>query len=1121
MLLRGVILFFGLIIGFYIVFNTAEYYGNFDSNFRKFFFFTFWIIVLLSAGFWILKPLSYLLNIAKNISDEEAARQIGNLIPEISDKLINTLQLSNVEGINTELIQASIEQKISQLSIFDFSSSVKFDENKRFLPFLLIPLVVFALYLIFTPNIITESTKRIVAYEKDFPPQAPFEFVIKNSNLEIYKNEDITIELFLKGRSIPPVAFIHYNGLNHKMETIEDGHFSFTLKQLDKPLQFKFQAAGFFSERFEVNLKYKPVLKYFEASLQYPSYIGKKDEKLVNVGNLLLPIGTKVNWLFEVEDCNELNLTFNQDKNTIVAQKKSDIQFKASLKAMKSDFYNVELKNDYGSIKDKIQYSISVVADEYPKIQLEQFKDTVFYSFLAIGGNLQDDYGITELNLFYKIKGANPMNFSNDFMEAVVESPLKAMNIPVKNGQNAQSFYFRWNIDSLRLMPNQDLEYYLAVWDNDAVNGRKRTLTPTYHFKLPSKSEIASEINKSAEKAEKQLESTLNKAEILKKDVKKLEQRLKGKKQLDWQDKKAIEDLLKKQESLTQELENLKEKNEEFNQKKDRFDQTNERIAEKSKLLQQLMDEILDEDTKKLYQELAKLLQEKGKENDIKELVEKLKNKDQNVEKELDRALEMFKQLKFETKLEDVKNKLEELSKKQDQLAEKSLDKNQNQEELKKEQDELNTEFKEAQKELEELNEINDELENKNNLESTEQKEQEISQEQQKSSEELDKKDNKKASKSQKNAAQKMQQMADQMKKMQESMESDQLSENIEDLRAILENLLTLSFNQEEIMKDFRKVNQTDPRFVVLSQQQIKLKDDSKIIEDSLNALAKRVFQIQSFINKELENMNLRMDESVSSIKARRADQAAGKQQMALTSMNNLALLLSDVLKQMQEQQSDQQQQKSGKSGQKKKNKGKGPSMSQLQKNLNKKIEDLKKSGMQGKQLSQELSKLAREQEQIRNQMNREGMSGSGTGEGGKEGSKNGKDEKDGKNGDKDGKQKGEGSGQGDLEQLKRDMEKTESDLVNKQLTQQMLNRQQDILNRLLEHEKAQRERELDNEREAKQAKERPKKVPNSIEQYLKEKEKQIELLKTIPPSLNPYYKQKVNEYFEKLNLPN
>ena len=97
-------------------------------------------------------------------------------------------------------------------------------------------------------------------------------------------------------------------------------------------------------------------------------------------------------------------------------------------------------------------------------------------------------------------------------------------------------------------------------------------------------------------------------------------------------------------------------------------------------------------------------------------------------------------------------------------------------------------------------------------------------------------------------------------------------------------------------------------------------------------------------------------------------------------------------------------------------------------------------------------------------------------------------------------------------------MEQSETDLVNKRLTEQTIMRQREILTRLLEAEKSARERELDNKREARTAQEVNRKVPPSFDKYLKAKEKQTELLKTISPALSPYYKQKVNEYFQNIS---
>jgi len=99
-------------------------------------------------------------------------------------------------------------------------------------------------------------------------------------------------------------------------------------------------------------------------------------------------------------------------------------------------------------------------------------------------------------------------------------------------------------------------------------------------------------------------------------------------------------------------------------------------------------------------------------------------------------------------------------------------------------------------------------------------------------------------------------------------------------------------------------------------------------------------------------------------------------------------------------------------------------------------------------------------------------------------------------------------------------MNKVETDLVNKRLTNQMLKRQEDILSRLLEHEKAERERKFDQQRRAERASEKERKYPPSLEEYLKKRKAEIEMYKTVSPNLKPYYKFLVEEYFKSLKTP-
>jgi hypothetical protein len=1077
-LIRGSICFLALLFGTYLLINTLEYFGRFNTVIRTLLFFSFLSIVLASLAYWLLTPLTKLYNLNKQISNEEAARQIGSYFRDINDKLLNTLQLNTLNHQQSELLKASIEQKSRELSVIRFNDAIDVRENNKYLKFLFAPAFLILSILFVYPRFFSESSTRLVNFKNEYAPPAPFSFLLQNQLLTAFKDEEFPVNLLLKGEAIPDAVYLVSNGRRYQMQPSDRSNFNYNFNRVQTSFSFHFEAAGFRSADYRVQMIERPNLKSFNAYLSYPAYLNKADESLNNVGNLVVPDGTRVRWEFSAVGTDSLYVDFESTVR-LPAEKKNAALFEFSRQMRKSENYQVFLKNRITNNRDKINYYVSVIPDKFPQISLEQYQDTALFNFLILGGNIMDDYGISQLKVFYRIMREGDTNESK---------PYASRNIQFDRKQLFQNFYYQWKLDSLTLKAGDRIQYYVQVWDNDGVNGSKSSKSLSSQFNIPSKSEMQENIKHTADKTENQISQAISQVQKLKKDMSNLENRLKNKKQLDFQDKKLAEDLIKRREDLKKEIESLQKQNESLQDKQQKFSQQSQEMAEKAKQLNKLMNELLDEETKKLYDELQKLLEQNRNNSEMLDILDKIDNKENNLKKELERALEMFKQMQLEQKADNIIQELKENAQKQEDLSEKSLEKNANKEDLLDKQQQLNEKFDETKEDLKELEKMNEEMAHPQPLEDNKEEQKSISEEQQKSIDQLQQKQNKKASDAQKKAAQKMTEMADKLSKMQEGQEMEQMEENLKDLRNILENLLTLSFEQEKLMKDFREVNQSDPRFVSLSQQQLKLKDDARIVDDSLTSLAKRVFQIESFVTREVSAMNQYMDLSVESIKQRRLNAATGKQQFAMTSMNNLALMLNDVLKQMQQQMADA---KPSKSKNKKKGQSKSPSLGDLQKQLNDQIQQLKQGNKTGRQLSEELSKLALEQEMIRKALQELEKSSKGKPGTGEMGSK--------------------------LSEIQKQMEETEKELVNKKLSQNTLNRQKDILTRLLESEKAAREREEDIQRKAETAKETPKNVPSQFQDYILIKQQQIELLKTVPPSLSPYYKKEVDKYFNKI----
>lgn len=116
----------------------------------------------------------------------------------------------------------------------------------------------------------------------------------------------------------------------------------------------------------------------------------------------------------------------------------------------------------------------------------------------------------------------------------------------------------------------------------------------------------------------------------------------------------------------------------------------------------------------------------------------------------------------------------------------------------------------------------------------------------------------------------------------------------------------------------------------------------------------------------------------------------------------------------------------------------------------------------------------------------------------------------------KDREEQGKGKSE-ELEKIIEGMDKVETDLVNKRLDNQLLMRQQEILTRLLQADKADKQRDKDEKRKATVGRDSKKELPPALQEYLKEREAEVEMYKKVSPSLRPFYKRLVDEYYKAL----
>jgi len=1143
-LLRGLIFLGAGLFSAYVVITISEYFGNFNTLLRTILFYAF-ILLNLSLLVWLVIPsLLAWLKLRKSISHDEAAAIIGKHFSDVSDKLLNTLQLKKLASQNAshiQLIEASIDQKIETLKPISFPSAINLRENNKYLKWALFPFGVICVLALAAPSVLTESTKRIIHHNKYFAPLAPFGFVVMNSNLSAVQGEDVKLELKLTGNKLPADVYVETAGNTFKLDKENLTHFHYLFTNLQQSTTFRLSANGYYSRPYQIKVNLKPSLLNFDVQLSYPAYLHKKNEMLVNAGDLTIPAGTVVKWQLHTQ--NATRVLFSLNNNVTPINGNEDV-FEHTERINKTTVYSLKPESNTVTRGDSASYRINVIADELPEISVQEKQDSVSSKALYFNGRAQDDHGFSSLAFHYHVgkPGSEEKTISK-----MVKADLS---------QTQTDFFYFWDMKDLGVKPGDEVSYYFEVADNDAVAGPKKARTPERTLRMPTETELNDQLNAGTKSVKEKMQSAVKIAGQLERDAQRLNQMLLNKSSLSFDEKKQVEDLLQKKRDLNDLIKDIQDENKKNLYNRQENQQQNADLTEKQQQIEQLLNNVLDPKTEEMLRRLKEMLDGDHKE-DTRDAVNQMQNENRNLKRELDRMQELYKKLEFDQKLNQTVNQLNKLADQQQQLAEKTQqnkdqqqtkdqqnedqqnkdqqqakdqqnkdqqakeqqnkdqqakeqqqqenkeqqanagqqDKEQ-QQQLQQEQDKLKQDFQALEKQMDELQKQNEQLEDKSDFKNSEQQKQSVEQEMNNSKQSLQKNDRQKASQSQKNAARQMKQMARQMKEDNQESEDSQNTIDAQQLRELLKSLVNSSFEQEKVMQTLRATNTNDPNYVVLAQKQKEIKDNLKTVEDTIYAISRRIPQIQTTVNTEIASINDHIDQALDNLGDRRTPEANRNQQYSMTSMNNLALMLSDAKDQLQNSMSKS---KSGKGKQQK------PSMQQLsrmQQQLNQNMQKMreqmqqqqKQGGNQGKSQrqsqSEQLARMARMQQDIRQQLeqiNRE-------------------DNKDGTR------------SLGDLDKIAKQMEQTEDDLVNKRITDEALKRQQQIQSRMLEAEKAEQQREQDQQRESHAGKDVPPGYIKALQDYQQAKSKQTEQIKTVPPALNLYYKEKIKSYFDQIN---
>ncbi|HAD22005.1 MAG TPA: hypothetical protein DCF87_07830, partial [Opitutae bacterium] len=795
-LIRGVLFGSGIILASGLVLFLLEYLGNFGIIGRTIFFWGLLLLTLFVAIRFMLWPLLQWGRISRGLTYEQASQLVGQHFPEIRDRLLNTLQLQEqLQGLHASdadvsLLEASITERTAALQPFSFQQAVHFRESLRYVRYTLPPVLIFILIGSLRPDIVQEPAQRILAHRQDFIPEPPFRFELVTSPLEVPAASPFTVVFQVEGSSLPKVVFLEENDNRFRMEPLSQNQFAHTFPMVRTPIDFKCSAAGITSLTHTLNVLSVPTLLSLNITTTSPAYTRKGVEEWNDIGNLKIPEGTIVEWRVDCKDTESLRLQFGEESIDFEGPVAS--VFKHQQRFTRSTPYWLIPENDEVNTVDSLRYLIQVIPDLPPSIRLKESVDSLARSNRRFSGEIRDDYGFSRLRLAYRWSAISEQNSPEIADMSHARSIGEVTYVELEKPENAADrFYYEWDLLELGIQEGDALEYWFEVWDNDEVNGAKMARSSTLTFTPPTTQEQRKERDDASQSIQSKMERAREDASLLREEVESLSRQLREDDELDWKDKRAIEEFMKRQESLQKQLDQLKNDNEQKDERSNEFSPEEERMLEKQEQLQELMEQVMSDELKEIYEEMQRLMDEMDPDalEDIQEQLESMAVDQESLEKELDRALEQFKQLEYEVKMEEALEDLENLAAQQDELAEDTRNELEPNDSLKARQDSLNQAFEELKKELDELDKSNQDLENPNPTMDRSEENNSIEEKMATSSEKINQDKNKKAAENQEKAADEMQQMAEQMKAMMQEQGEEALEEDMDALRALLENI--------------------------------------------------------------------------------------------------------------------------------------------------------------------------------------------------------------------------------------------------------------------------------------------------------------------------------------------
>ena len=1058
----------------------------------------FWMVVALAAALvvaLVAVPLLRMWGALPGLDEAAVVRRAGQDYPGVDDRLATFLDLADGHASGGDRLQAAALEALGR-EVAD----VPFERVRAFGPvweaarWAFVPAALIVGAFVLLPSTMTAAAGRLMAPGVYFAPPAPFQLNVTPGDAEVTRGADLAVEVRAVGRELPLAAEIEVGRADERAtETVrvqagDDGRFQHTFQAVRADLRYRVMADGVRSPWFTVRAVDRPLVRGVRLRVTPPGYSGRPSRLLPEgVGDATgLPGSTvtlQVGHGGPAPQSAWLAVEWADGRRQRVPLRVGSEAARGSFRLRGAGTYTVHLKAGALENTDPARYTLGTLSDGPPQIALVEGADGgLGEAPRRLVFRITDDFGFRGGSLVYRLTRGGTTGRPRRLALGVRTRPLD------------QEVVLGWKIPGAR--PGDTVEFYGQVSDNDG-RGAKTARTPLFTLRYPSLSDRLDALDVQRDSTVEALDQMREKAQESGERFQRLRQDLRQSPEPDWEDRRQLEELMRDQQEMRDQARQLQEQMEQLRQQMQDSEMLDPETQRQMEQMQKVMEEL---DSPELRDALERL-REAMEKLDLRDMMEQSEEVAQNEEefrRRLERAMELMERLEAAVEMEEIARRAEDLAETEEELADET-EKAQEQGAPKAERDRLAAEQRQAAEQAEALREQVEDLEEQIEEMSNAPKEgvQDVKeqldsetglpQQMQDNAQQMQQGEMQDAQQGQQEMSEQLRQMAQSMRQQSQQMQGQQSQVDQAALRRALEDVLTISRDQEALATTTARTPSQNPSLVGSARRQSELRDGLRTVVDTLRRVAKTVPQLGPEIDRRAADGRREMDAAVERLSERQSGPASGHQRAAMSHLNELALLLADVLEQLQ----NQQQQSGQGSGQ-----GTPQQMQQLgkqQQQLNQRIQQMLNESA-GERLSpdqgQRMRQMAEQQERLRRQLQRV---------------------REGAGSDLD------PNARSNMQRVEDQMREAAEQLRRERSDPRLAPRQQQILEKLLEAEKSVNQRGREERREGQTGQTRtappaaPPRVPRPADRV------RGDLIRALESGYAPDYQELIKRYFERL----